>query len=86
MAAGSQSLNNYLFGPLSSQYCLIFYVICIYFFVAFILFILATVGQLFSKKMTPLTVLLFAVSALSHFAVYIGWRLIYNMCLSSIRP
>ena len=82
----SGSLNNYFFGPLSSQYCLLFYILCVYFLIVFVLLLLGFVGHLFSKKVTPMTIFAFAVTAVSHFAIYIGYRLIYNMCLSSIKP
>ena len=81
----SASLNNYFFGPLSSQYCLIFYILCIYFLVVFILLITGFVFHVFSKKTTLFTIFAFLVAGVSHFAVYIGYRLLYNMCLNSTR-
>jgi len=82
----ANSLNNYFFGPLSSQYCLLFYILCVYFLIVFIFLVLGFVGHLFSKKTTALTVFTFMVAAVSHFAIYIGYRLLYNMCLGSIKP
>lgn len=76
------SLNNYLFGALSSQYCLIFYIISAYFLIVTILLVLGFVGHIFSKKTNALAVFAFILSAVSHFVIYIGYRLLYNMCVS----
>ena len=80
------SMNNYFFGPLSSQYCLIFYVISAYFLIVTILLVVGFVGHLFTKKTTSASVFAFVFGVTTHLVLYIGYRLIYNMCMSSIRP
>lgn len=77
---------NYLFGPLSSQYCLVFYLISAYFLIVTVLLIVGFVFQLFSKKMNEMVVFAFILSTISHFVIYIGYRLLYNMCMNTIRP
>lgn len=77
-------LNDYFFGPLSSQYCLVFYILCIYFLFGFVLLVVMFIVNLFSKKTTPFTIFTFLFAAVTHFAVYVGYRLIYNMCLNSV--
>lgn len=84
--SASSTLNNYFFGPLSSQYCLLFYIMSVYFLIVTIIIVVGFVGHMFSKKTTPLAIFAFIVSAVSHLVIYVGYRLIYNMCMNSTRP
>jgi len=83
MASPSVSLDNYLFGPVSAQYCIWFYIISIFGFVFLCLNLLGFIVSLFMKKVhfsVPFTLF---TSVGTCFFVYFQNRLLYNMCLKS---
>jgi len=79
------SLENYLFGPLDKQYCLLFYVFAI---LAFFSFVVAMVGGVYglissSKKFSFTEMFFVAYSLLMSFLIYLQNRLLYSMCVNS---
>ena len=81
----SGSLENYIFGPLDKQYCLLFYVFAI---LAFFSFVVALVGAIFglvnSGKKFSITEMFFVVySLLMSFLIYLQNRLLYSMCINT---
>lgn len=77
------SLDDYLFGPVTSQYCLWFYAISLFSFVSLILVIIGFFVSMLSKKVHFAIPLSFFISVFSWFFMYFQNRLLYNMCLRS---
>jgi hypothetical protein len=74
------SLNDTLFGPLGSQFCLYFYILSAIAFIFMVISILGFIIQLFSKKMDMKVVLGVIMVAGTYGIVYMQNRLLYNMC------
>jgi len=77
------NLNNTLFGPLSKQYCLYFYLLSIFGFVFLVIAVLGMLFNLFSKKMDGKIVGGFLMAALGYGIFYFQSRLLYSMCSHS---
>jgi len=77
------SLNNTLFGPLSKQYCLYFYLLSVFGFVFLVIAVLGMLFNLFSKKMDGKIVGGFLMAALGYGIFYFQSRLLYSMCSHS---
>lgn len=77
------SLNDVLFGPLGSQFCLYFYVLAVIAFVMMSLVILGFLMSLFSKKTDFKLILSTLMVAGSYALAYFVNRLLYTMCLKS---
>jgi hypothetical protein len=80
----SGSLENYIFGPLDKQYCLLFYVFAVLAFFSFAVALVgAVVGLLNGSYKLSVTELFFvAYSLLMSFLLYLQNRLLYSMCVS----
>ena len=74
------SLNDTLFGPLGSQFCLYFYILSAIAFIFMVMSILGFILHLFSKKMDMKVVLGVIMVAGTYGIVYMQNRLLYNMC------
>jgi hypothetical protein len=73
-----------LFGPLSRDYCALFYYLSVINLVFFLLILVSGVAMLVTKKV-PLTFSWHLISVLVMYAVfYLQNRLLYNMCSGSI--
>jgi hypothetical protein len=83
MASPSVSLDNYLFGPVSAQYCIWFYIISIIGFIMMCFVLLGFIISLFMKKVHFSVPLTFFMALFSWFFMYFQNRLLYNMCLKS---
>ena len=84
MATMLEKIDKFLFGPLSHNWCLWFYVFTIYFFAALVFVTLRLIFSLFTNK---LSIELFAVYAIifgMYFVQYIEKRLLHSMCKASI--
>ena len=69
---------NYLFGPLSPEYCIWFYIIMVIIFIKLLLFFVKMFyDAMFTKKFDPVYALM---GALTLFAFYFQNRLLYSMC------
>jgi hypothetical protein len=77
------NLNNTLFGPLSKQYCLYFYLLSVLGFVFLVIAVLGMLFNLFSKKMDGKIVGGFLMAALGYGIFYFQSRLLYSMCSHS---
>ena len=72
-------------GSISKDYCLYFYVLTILAFISLLFSIISLLFGLF-KKSIPLPVFIGLLSTpFALFLVYLSNRLMYNMCLSSLR-
>jgi hypothetical protein len=74
------SLNDTLFGPLGTQFCLYFYILSAIAFIFMVMSILGFILHLFSKKMDMKVVLGVIMVAGTYGIVYMQNRLLYNMC------
>jgi hypothetical protein len=74
---------TYLFGPISDEYCILFYALSIIAFVYLVLFIIATIYYALTNKINNKFV--FGVSVVSvslyYFVVYLQNRLLHGMCM-----
>jgi hypothetical protein len=79
------SLENYIFGPLDKQYCLLFYVFAVLGFFSFsVALIGAVVGLVNGSRKFSITEMFFvAYSLLMSFLIYLQNRLLYSMCIST---
>ena len=81
----TSTFANDVFGTLSKQYCIYFYILCV---CSFIACILALFGffVLFTQKNTPTATYLttFAI-VINYFLFYISHRLYYSMCINSLK-
>jgi hypothetical protein len=77
------SLNDVLFGPLGSQFCLYFYILAVVAFVMMALVILGFVISLFSKKFDVKLILSTLSVAGTYALAYFVNRLLYTMCLKA---
>lgn len=79
------SVYNNLFGPLNSDYCMIFYVLMLITFFYLIISVLMILGYLLaSKKKEGKVVGLLTTNALIMLIAYFTHRTLYSMCISSL--
>lgn len=82
----SDSLENYLFGPLDKKYCLLFYIFSVITFLGFIFVAIGVGMSLFSGfKFTLFHIFVTAYALFISFIAYLTQRLLYSMCVGSIR-
>tara|TARA_B100001063_G_scaffold232911_2_gene248544 strand:+ start:1427 stop:1660 length:234 start_codon:yes stop_codon:yes gene_type:complete len=75
------SLEKMLFGPVNSDYCLLFYVLMVLVFIGIVLNALAMVYELLNKQKLNKAL----VSSLVHgIILYFTHRILYSMCISSL--
>jgi hypothetical protein len=73
--------NDYL-GPLSSEYCVYFYVLTI---LALIALVFALVGGVYQFTQKKIDLLPMVMSVISAALLYIQNRLLYSMCVSALK-
>lgn len=73
--------NDYL-GPLSSEYCVYFYVLTI---LALIALVFALVGGVYQFTQKKIDLLPMVMSVISAGLLYIQNRLLYSMCVSALK-
>ena len=80
-----ESVENFLFGPLDSRYCLIFYVFMVVFFLGLVMIIVKSVynGLFGSKKMGTKEIFMTIGAILYAVILYLHQRLLYSMCVKS---
>ena len=80
------SFMNTYFGPLGEEYCVYFYVLSIFFGIAFVLSVISVVVYMFTNvnkiNMTFLIHTFFLL--LNSFLAYLVNRLLHTMCMKSI--
>tara|TARA_A100001035_G_C27502476_1_gene372641 strand:- start:165 stop:410 length:246 start_codon:yes stop_codon:yes gene_type:complete len=80
------SVYNNLFGPLDSDYCVIFFVLMVISFIYLALTVLLAIGYMFSSKKKDGKVFGFLFTNAIILAIaYFAYRTLYSMCLSSLR-
>ena len=79
------SLENYLYGPLSKQYCIVFYLLSVIGLLTFVLVLVAAGINILdgTKKLSMTEILIIAYSLFFPFLFYIQNRLLHSMCVSS---
>ena len=82
-----QTIMNSLFGPLGQEYCIYFYFLSIFFFVAFAAYFLITIVNIIrNPKIVNGQMLLNSALLLIYTLVpYYVNRLMYTMCVNSVR-
>ena len=79
------SVYNNLFGPLNSDYCMIFYVLMLITFFYLVISVLMILGYLLaSKKKEGKVVGLLTTNALIMLIAYFTHRTLYSMCVASL--
>jgi len=80
---------NYLFSPLSKEYCAYFYILSIFFYVVLVIFILLSLGYLIKNynnlKDIKFVLLIYGIQVIvSLFLSYFVNRLLYSICVNSL--
>lgn len=80
---------NYLFSPLSKEYCYYFYIMSIFFYVVLISFIILSLGYFIKNynnlKEIKFVLLIYGIQVIvSLFLSYFVNRLLYSMCVNSL--
>ena len=80
-----ESIEDLLFGPLDSRYCLIFYVFMVVFFLSLVVVVSKSVydGVFGSKKMGTKEIFMTIGAILYALILYLHQRLLYSMCVKS---
>jgi uncharacterized membrane protein YozB (DUF420 family) len=80
----SFSLNNYLFGPLDTQYCAYFYILSVINFALLVFIVVSLIVYLLSgtKKMDSKVISTAFFGALLYLVLYFQNRLLHTMCVS----
>ena len=79
-------LMNSLYGPLSAKYCLYFYILSVIMFLTFIFSLGNILLKLVRQKSSDGTNMLLHINILiSAFVGYFTNRLMYSMCVGSLR-
>ena len=79
------SIEDLLFGPLDSRYCLIFYVFMVIFFLSLVVVVSKSVYDgLFGSKKMGTKEMFMTIGAILYAAIlYLHQRLLYSMCVKS---
>ena len=80
-----ESIEDFLFGPLDSRYCLIFYVFMVIFFLSLVVVVSKSVydGVFGTKKMGSKEIFMTIGAILYAVILYLHQRLLYSMCVKS---
>lgn len=80
----SFSLNNYLFGPLDTEYCAYFYLLSVMHFFIFTFIIASLIYSLLAgnKKVDSKMISTMVFGSLLYAAFYFQNRLLHSMCVS----
>jgi hypothetical protein len=78
------SLNNYLFGPLDTEYCMYFYLLSVMHFCIFVFIFASLIYSLLAgnKKVDMKMMTTMVFGGLLYFAFYFQNRLLHSMCIS----
>jgi hypothetical protein len=80
---------DYLFSPLSKEYCTYFYILSMFFYVLLVIFILLSLGYLIKNfnnlKDIKFVLLIYGIQVIvSLFLSYFVNRLLYSICVNSL--
>ena len=81
----TSNLSNNFLGTLPKQYCIYFYVLCV---LALIVLMFSVIGffYLFTVKNVDYLMIVSALAVIiNYFFSYITYRLLYSMCVSSLK-
>ena len=79
------STLDYIYGPISQKYCLYFYILSVIGFVLLLFVVIATIYQGFTKKHPMSFYLSMVMLAVLYAMFYLQNRLLYNMCMGTIK-
>ena len=79
----SNSLNN-IVGPISSKYCVYFYILSVLAIVFFVIVLGTIMWAFVTKKIKLSYVFISALYSVQFLLIYLQNRLLYNMCINSI--
>ena len=78
-----ENIEEYLFGPLPREYCLIYYFLSVWSYILFLIVVSTAVYSGIFIKQRMITFMLFS-SALNYFFMYIVLRLQHTMCVNAL--
>jgi len=82
----ASSTLDYIYGPISQDYCIYFYILSVLGFVALLTVLLAMVFYGLSSKKNPVTFYLNMLMLAGLYGLaYLQNRLLYNMCSGGIK-
>lgn len=76
------SLNDSLFGPLDTEYCMYFYILSVFGFVGLLLASLSFITFLFGGNQDAKTLMAIFMGAVIYLSCYLQNRLLYSMCMN----
>ena len=84
---GNGGIMNNVFGSLSKQYCLYFYILAVIGFIIFLIFFFYLFYLMFSvgKKIDSSIYVMTISGCISYLLFYFTYRLLYSMCMNSLR-
>lgn len=84
---GNNGIMNNVFGPLSKQYCLYFYILAVIGFIIFLIFFFYLFYLMFAigSKVHPSIYVMTISGCISYLLFYFTYRLLYSMCAGSLR-
>ena len=78
-----KDINEFLFGPLSKNWCLYFYFLSIIWYIVFLLSILFLIRYLMGKNVKTEVAFGSLMYAFTVFVMYIEKRILHGMCINS---
>jgi amino acid permease len=79
------TLENYLFGPLNTEYCAYFYFLSIFGFISLLIMIMSFIFMIFERKLDTKVAITVFMTSMVYFLVYFQNRLLYSMCVNKGR-
>ena len=76
-------INNYLFGPLSKNWCLYFYFLSVIWYVVFLISVFFLIRYFFEKNMKGNIAFGMFAYSLTVFIMYFEKRILHGMCINS---
>jgi len=81
-----KNIVDFLFGPLSKNWCIYFYFLSIIWYVFFLISIIYIVMYIFSKKTNNSVTLGMVIYSITLLLMYIEKRILHGMCINSSDP
>ena len=83
----NEGVMNRMFGTLSQDYCIYFYILAVVGFILFLIFFFYLLYLLFfnGKKVDSNVYVMTISGCISYFFFYFTYRLLYSMCMSSLK-
>jgi hypothetical protein len=76
------SINDYLFGPLDTEYCLYFYILSVFGFVGMLLAVTSLVPLLLHGNADAKTLMAIFMGSIIYLSTYFQNRLLYSMFMT----